>query len=94
MTRKDTSFVWSKLRQDAFEELKQKLQEAPVLVYPRFDGTEFILQTDASNVGLGFILAQEQDGEEKVISYGGRTLSKAERKYSITELEALAVVEA
>ncbi|XP_038047480.1 uncharacterized protein K02A2.6-like [Patiria miniata] len=93
LTRKDTSFVWSKTCQDAFEELKQKLQEPPVLVYPRFDGTEFILQTDASNVGLGFILAQQQDGEEKVISYGGRTLSKAERKYSTTELEALAVVE-
>ena len=93
LTCKNTSFVWAAICQDAFEELKQKLQEPPVLVYPRFDGTEFILQTDASNVGLGFILAQQQGGEDKVICFGGRTLSKAERKKSTTELEALAVVE-
>ena len=67
--------------------------QPPILVYPRFDGTQFILQTDASLKGLGFVLAQVQDQKERVISYGGRALSKSERNYSITELEALAVVE-
>lgn len=65
-------FVWDGKCKTAFEALKQKLQEPPILAYPRFDGTEFIFQTDASGIGLGFILAQIQDAKERVISYGGR----------------------
>ena len=93
LTRKDVPFVWNKDCQEAFKTLKQKLLEPPILAYPVFDGTEFILQTDASRTGLGFILAQKQDGKERVISYGGRALNKAERNYTVTEIEALAVVE-
>ena len=93
LTRKDVHFVWDEKCKTAFETLKQKLQEPPILAYPRFDGTEFILQTDASGVGLGFILAQIQEGKERVISYGGRALHKGEKNYTTTELEALAVVE-
>jgi hypothetical protein len=93
LTRKDVPFVWTKECMEAFKFLKQKLLEPPILTYPRFDGTQFILQTDASLKGLGFILAQQHDGKEKVISYGGRALHNAEKNYSITELEALAVVE-
>ena len=69
------------------------MQEPPILAYPRFDGTEFMLQTDASRVGLGFILAQRQGGKERVIYYGGRALHAGEKHYTTTELEALAVVE-
>ena len=93
LTRKDVPFVWTEECNDAFLMLKQKLLEPPILAYPHFDGTPFILQTDASLEGLGFILAQHHDGRERVISYGGRALHKAEKNYSITELEALAVVE-
>ena len=93
LTRKDVLFVWDSSCQNAFETLKQKLLEPPILAYPFYDGSEFILQTDASYKGLGFILAQKQIGIEKVISYGGRALHNAERNYTITELEALAVVE-
>lgn len=93
LTRKNVCFIWDEKCKNAFETLKQKLQEPPILAYPRFDGTEFILQTDASRVGLGFILAQKQEGKEKVISYGGRALHKGEKNYTTTELEALAVVE-
>ena len=63
------------------------------MAYPRFDGTQFILQTDASRKGLGFILAQIQDGKERVICYGGRALKKHEKNYTTTELEALAIIE-
>ena len=93
LTRKKVPFVWDEKCNRAFETLKEKLMEPPILAYPRFDGTEFILQTDASYTGLGYILAQVQDGKEKVISYGGRSLKNPERNYSTTELEALAVVE-
>lgn len=93
LTRKNVHFVWNEKCVEAFETLKQRLLEPPILAYPRFDGTEFILQTDASFKGLGFILAQKHDGKERVISYGGRALHDAEKNYTTTELEALAVVE-
>ena len=64
----------------------------PCLSLPRFD-QPFILQTDASNVGLGAVLAQiDTHGNEQVISYGSRTLTPWERNYSTMEKEALAII--
>ena len=51
-----------------------------------------MLQTDACTTGLGALLTQEHDGEEKIIACGSRSLFKAERNYSATELECLAVI--
>ena len=65
--------------------------DAPVLAFPNFD-QEFILETDASGVGLGAILAQKQpDGTVRPIAYGSRTLQQHKKKYGATELEALGV---
>jgi hypothetical protein len=47
---------------------------------------------DASNVGMGSVLSQVQDGQEKVISYYSKSFNKAKRKYCVTRRELLAVV--
>lgn len=59
--------------------------------YPDFM-QPFLLSTDASNDALGMVLGQKQNGHKVVIAYGGSKLNPAERNYSVTEREALAVV--
>lgn len=92
LTRKDVPFVWSAECQAAFDHLKTRLCSPPILAYPIFD-QPFHLYTDASQFALGYILGQNIDGKEHVIAYGGRELSHAEKSYSTTEREALAVVD-
>ena len=60
------------------------------MAFPEKDG-EYILDCDASDVGISGVLSQIQNGEERVISYGSRTLSKAEKNYCVTDKELLAV---
>lgn len=92
LTKKNARFHWSDDCETAFRTLKELLCSAPVLSYPKFD-REFILQTDASDVGLGAILSQKDDGgHERVVAYASRALSDRERKYSTSEKEAFAVV--
>ena len=90
LTQKHVEFVWTPNCQTAFTTLKEKLMQAPILVYPRFDSDAppFILQTDASSVGVGAVL--EQDG--KVVGYASRALTKAECQYSVIQRECLAAV--
>ena len=63
----------------------------PVLAFPDFS-LPFILDTDASQSGIGTALSQEEGGEKKVIAYANQTLTKVERRYSVTTQELLAVV--
>ena len=67
----------------------KKLTTAPILSYPRHD-LAFILDTDASDSGIGAVLSQSVYGEEKVIAYTARSKSEAERNYSTTRKELLA----
>ena len=92
LTRKNIEFSWGQTQEEAFQNLKQLLMQTPVLAFPNFD-QEFILETDASGAGLGAILAQTQpDQMVWPIAYASRTLQSHEKRYSATELEALAVV--
>ena len=91
LQEKGSTFRWTANCRDAFEILKKKLTSAPILAFPKPSDT-FILDTDASECGIGAVLSQRQEGIERVIAYGSRTLTKSERNYSTTHKELLALV--
>ena len=91
LQKKNAPFVWGKPQQDAFDRLKEMLISAPILGMPTDTG-QFYLDCDASDVGLGAVLSQNQDGAEVVIAYASRTLSRPESNYDVTKRELLAVV--
>src|SRR5438445_110649 len=79
--RDGKQFEWTESQQKAFEELKEKLIQYPILSYPDYE-KEFILITDASGRGLGAVLSQlNGDGKEIVIAYASRSLVQAEKNY-------------
>lgn len=91
LTKKKQPWVWDTAQHNAFDTLKTKLTTAPTLLCPDFS-LPFTLQTDASSVGLGAVLTQVITGEEHVIAYAGRSLTRPERNYTVTEQECLAVL--
>lgn len=93
LTEEGRKFQWTTECQTAFDRLKEIFISPPVLSFP-FGTGEFILDTDASNHGIGAVLSQVQDGEEKIIAYFSRVFSKQERNYCITRRELLAAVDA
>ena len=91
LTQKGRAFVWTDKQQKAFVKLKECLVNAPVLATP-IDGGRYTLDTDASQVALGCVLQQEQDGQLRVIAYASRALQPPEKSYSTTRKELLAIV--
>lgn len=88
---KDKAFTWTVECEEAFNTLKRALIEAPVLAPPDLT-LPFILDTDASNVGMGGVLAQVGPEGERVVAYFSKTFDKHERRYCVTRRELLAVV--
>ncbi|TDG38792.1 hypothetical protein AWZ03_014787 [Drosophila navojoa] len=82
---------WTEEQEDALQKLKESLTTAPVLACPDFL-ERLVLQTDASDCGLGAVLIQEIEEQERVIAYASRRLIKAEMNYLATEKECLAIV--
>ena len=91
LLKADKDFVWGNEQQKAFVQLKERLVQAPILSYPDFK-SKFYVACDASNVGVGAVLLQKGDRRLMPISFASRVLSPAERNYSVTEKELLAVV--
>ncbi|MCP4487896.1 MAG: DDE-type integrase/transposase/recombinase [Gammaproteobacteria bacterium] len=92
LMQKHVKFVWTKECQHAFEALRDKLCEAPVLILPDYN-KPFTLYCDASNVGVGSVLCQEgADGHQHPIAYYSRTLNCHEKRYSTIEQECLSIV--
>lgn len=94
LTSKKVPFEWKPEQQKAFEELKKAMTTAPVLGKPNYE-KEWVLEVDASDVALGAVLGQEQDDlEVHPVYFWSRQLNHAERNYSVTDRECLAVVAA
>ncbi|GFU61858.1 transposon Tf2-9 polyprotein [Trichonephila clavipes] len=87
LKKKGAKFNWSTEAQDSFDKIKRALTEAPVLQLPNFT-EQFNLFTDASGVGIGAVLNQNH----RPIAFASITLNKAERNYTVTEPECLAVI--
>ncbi|MGH0183399.1 UNVERIFIED_CONTAM: hypothetical protein FKN15_011954 [Acipenser sinensis] len=81
---------WTDQAEGAFKALANILCKDPVLAVPDFKH-RFVLQTDASDVGLGAVLSQNVDGEEHPLLYLSRKLLPRERNYAIVEKECLAI---
>jgi len=91
LTKKDSQFNWGPEQQQSFEDLKNALTHAPVLMHPRYDLPMEVIP-DACGYGIGGVLAQTIEGIEHPIAYASRLLSGSELNYSITEKECLGLV--
>ena len=92
MTKKTCNQVqWSNDQKQAFFKLKQLLSQSPILKLPDLN-RQFVLQTDASNFGLGAVLLQKTDGIRYPVAYASRQLLSRECNYNVGERECLAVV--
>ncbi|GBM73598.1 Retrovirus-related Pol polyprotein from transposon 17.6 [Araneus ventricosus] len=85
---------WTKECNQAFIELKNRLTEVPVLYAPDYR-REFIVQTDASDLGIGIVLSQRDDkNEEHPVSYLSKKFTDAQKKYGTTKKECAAIISA
>ncbi|GJR67215.1 putative reverse transcriptase domain-containing protein [Tanacetum coccineum] len=87
LTQKNKNYIWGEEQESAFQLLKQKLCEAPILALPE-GNDDFVIYCDASLQGLGAVLMQR----EKVIAYASRQLKPHEENYTTHDLELGAVV--
>ena len=94
LLKKDWKFEWTNDCQRAFDELKKRFTEEPVLMMP--DQTKpFQIETDASKYATGAVLTQlDTNGDRHPISFISKTLSPAERNYEIYDRELLAIIRA
>lgn len=87
--RTGKQITWNNEAEHSFGELKEKLSNAPILKFPDFDKS-FKLETDASLTAIGGILSNE--GSDGAIQFVSRALKPAEKNYSTTERELLAII--
>nr|GEU36668.1 reverse transcriptase domain-containing protein [Tanacetum cinerariifolium] len=91
LLKKDNPFIFSQECIEAFQTLKRKLTEAPILIALNWD-MPFELMCDASNFTIGAVLGKRQDKHFRPIYYASKTMTEAKSNYTTTEKEMLAVV--
>ncbi|KAL6312864.1 hypothetical protein AAG906_041036 [Vitis piasezkii] len=87
----DAKFIWDERWQRSFDQLKQFLTTALIVRAPNWQ-LPFEVMCDASDFAIGAVLSQREDGKPYVIYYASKTLNEAQRNYTTTEKELLAVV--
>ena len=88
---KDAKLIWGDRCQRSFEELKLFRTTAPILRAPNWQLPSEAM-CDASDFAIGVVLGQKEDGKPYVIYHASKTLNEAQRNYTTTEKELLAVV--
>ena len=89
--KKKENVVLNDAARNTFHQLKKAFMSTPVLAYPD-PNKEYLLETDASKLGLGAVLSQKQsDGRYHPVAFGSRALHGAEVNYHSTKLEFLAM---
>lgn len=91
LVKKDTPWRWEERHEAAFQESKKVFLKEIIIKFPNFNN-KFYLNTDASTLAIGGELYQLVDGERATIGFASRTLKSAEKSYTTTEIEALALV--
>ena len=91
ITKNARPFIWTQNHQKAVGSMKDKLCTPPVLLYSTFD-LPFTLTTNASKVADVALLSQVQNGVERPIAKASRLMKRAEKSYSFSEIELLALV--
>ncbi|XP_077053567.1 uncharacterized protein LOC143704722 [Siphateles boraxobius] len=91
LKKKGVKWEWNAQCQAAFDHLKGLLQSPPVLAQPE-PHSGFQVHCDSSDVGLGAVLMQIIEGEDRAIAFASRGLQGAELRYSTSEKECLGVV--
>ena len=85
-------FVWSKEHQSDFDRVKQEMSDQQILAHPNFN-KDFILRTDASNVGVGAVLLQKGDEDKEfIITCASKALTSSQRNYTVQEKELFAII--
>lgn len=90
LLKKNTKFAWTTECQNAFDNLRHQLMSPKILQYPDFT-KEFILTTDASDIGCGAVLSQITNDEDKPIAFASKTFTKAEKNKPTILKELLAI---
>ena len=91
LTKQNMPFDWTNDCETAFQTLKNKLCTAPVLISPD-PNLPFHIFSDASKKSVGFVLMQKKNGRLHPIAYGSKILDKHQQNWTITCLEAYALV--
>ncbi|GJW13998.1 reverse transcriptase domain-containing protein [Tanacetum coccineum] len=91
LLEKNTPFIFLEDCILAFQTLKKKLTEAPILIAPNWD-QPFEIMCDASDYAIGAVLGQRIEKHFRPIHYASKTMTEAETNYTTTEKEMLAVV--